>query len=507
MKATVLQCVRGWRILAVLCLLPGSGAAATLQSGPMIGYAQMTEVLIWVQTTAPAEVRIRYHVEDDVATAYWSDPVMTAKETAYVAKCLADQVRPGTRYQYEVWINGERVEPQFREGYARAGAIPTRFQTPPVWRFRPGGHVPPNFTIGFGSCAYINQPEGQYDRSGRPYGADYQVFESLYEQAPDVFVWLGDNIYLREPDWTSRTGLYQRWTHDRSLPHLRAFLANTVQIATWDDHDYGPNDAGRDFWNKAATTAAFQLFHGNPSAGLPELPGIFTFYNWGDVNIYLLDNRTYRMATGVDPTPYGEGAQLLGKAQVDWLVESIQYAEGQSKTGRAPSYPVSFHLVAIGNQVFPPASRDGYRNYPDEFQYLIDRLVHADVRNVVFLTGDVHFSEVSRFVYTGGGDPHQAGKAGIEGRPYTFYELTSSPLSAGPWAGTEASANPYRYDIFPGEMDRVGQRNFATLEFGGKYGQRTMTIRYFDSNGKLLNQQPGAEPGVVTPQSVIRSGF
>jgi hypothetical protein len=52
-------------------------------------------------------------------------------------------------------------------------------------------------------------------------------------------------------------------------------------------------------------------------------------------------------------------------------------------------------------------------------------------------------------------------------------------------------------------MDRVGQRNFATISFSGPLEDRAMTIRYYDSDGNLLNQQPGAEDGETTPESII----
>jgi alkaline phosphatase D len=286
----------------------------------------------------------------------------------------------------------------------------------------------------------------------------------------------------------------------RSIPHLRPLLATVPQYATWDDHDYGPNDAGREFWHKALATEIFTLFHGNPTAGLPEIPGIFTYFAHGDVHFYLLDNRTNRTVPGIDTRPFGDPPQQLGKAQIDWLVELMAYNRGQSRS----SYPCTFHVVALGNQVFSPYSRDSLQHYPEEWQYLLDRIVNAGIHNVVFITGDVHFGEVSKYTYVGGGNPGVPGKAGIKGEPFTFVEVTSSPLTAGPWGGSPTGANPYRMDIFPGEADRVGQRNFATLTFSGPLIERTATIRYYDSQGNLLNQLPGGKAGETTPESILR---
>jgi alkaline phosphatase D len=489
--------------------LPAAQADDTyqkLQSGPMIGHASMAEVLIWVQTTGPAEVAIKYWIEDDRSQAFETTPIVTEKETAFVAKCMADEVRSDSTYVYEVWIDGEKVTPRFRDEFRDGSAIPLSFSTPNNWRFREEGHQVFDLTIGFGSCAYINQ-EGGYDRLSNedPYGAGYEIFESIYEKDPDIFVWLGDNVYLREADWTSWTGILQRWTHDRSTPHLRGLLANRPNYAIWDDHDYGPNDSGWDFWNKAQTTKAFNLFNGNPSAGLPTLPGIFTFFNRSDVNVYLLDNRFHR--DGPEHLKaFDREKDLLGKKQVDWLISSLKYRQGQSTGGYLPSYPSNFNIICIGNTVLgDTGSVDSYQLFDEELQYLMDRIMEEGIDGVVFMSGDVHFGEVNLVELKGGGQAGVPGKAGLKGQSYRFMEVTTSPLTAGSWGGPEK--NIHRYDIFPGEKDTVGVRNFATLSFNGPLDDRHMTIRYYDSDGNLLNQKEGASEGVVTDKSVISANW
>ena len=471
----------------------------------MIGYVTMAEVLVWVQTTGPSEVQIKYWHKGDPDTKLETSPIQTAKESGFVAKCLADKVRSDSSYGYEVWIDGEKMTPAFREGYRSGAAIPLEFSTPKNWRFREGGHRVFDFSIGFGSCAYINQ-KGGYDRlGGNPYGGGYEIFESIFEKDPDIFIWLGDAVYLREPDWTSWTGILQRWTHGRSLPHLRGLLATTPNYAIWDDHDFGPNNSGWDFWNKDLTTKAFTLFNGNPSAGLPTLPGIFTFFNYGDVNFYLMDNRYYRDGEEHHKA-FDREKDLLGKEQVDWLISSMKYRQVQSTDGWSPSYPANFNIVCLGNTVIADnGSGDGYQLYDEEWQYLVDRIMAEGIDGVVFLSGDVHYSEVSILELTGGGDPGKPGKAGVKGKPYRFVEFTSSPLTSGTFYGPEKSET--RLDIFPGKMDYVKIRNFSTLSFSGPMDDRQMTIRYFDTKGTLLNQKEDAVDGTVTDASVFSANW
>ena len=494
-------------VLGCIFLLSASAddTYKTLQSGPMLGYVTMSEVLIWVQTTGPAEVEVHYWHKGDPGKRWSTDPIKTEKETAYVAKCLADEVQSNSSYGYEVFIDGQKVTPAFRKDYRDGAPIPLEFSTPKNWRFREEGHRIFDFSVGFGSCAYINQ-EGGYDRlGGNPYGGDYEIFESIYEEDPDVFIWLGDAIYLNEPYWTSWTGILQRWTHSRSLPHMRGMLATIPQYAIWDDHDYGPNNAGWDFWNKAKTTEAFTLFNGNPSAGLPETPGIFSFFNYGDANFYLLDNRSYR--DGLEHLKaFDREKDLLGKVQVDWLISALKYNQGQATDGFAPSYPATFNIICIGNTVLGDnGAGDSYRLFDQEWQYLIDRIMEEGIDGVVFLSGDVHFSEVNMVEFTGGGKPGIPGKAGLKGETYRFIEFTSSPLTAGSLRGPNETST--RYDIFPGEMNHVKQRNFATLEFSGPLDDRRMVIKYFDSHGKLLNQKENALEGTVTDASIIPASW
>lgn len=504
------QTYRGalWGITVSLLLIPLARADDTytkLQSGPMLGYVTMSEVMIWLQTTGPSDVQVQYWHQGDPGNRWSTATVKTEKQTAYVAKCIADEVRSDSTYEYEVFIDGEKVTPAFRTDYREGAPIPLEFSTPKNWRFREGGHRIFDFTIGFGSCAYINQAGG-YDRlGGNPYGNGYEIFESIYEANPDIFIWLGDQIYLNEPDWSSWTGILQRWTHSRSLPHMRGMLASIPQYAIWDDHDYGPNNAGWDFWNKAKTTEAFTLFNGNPSAGLPDTPGVFSFFNYGDANFYLLDNRTYR--DGVEHLKaFDREKHLLGKQQVDWLISALTYNQGQATVGYLPSYPSNFNIISIGNTVLGDnGAADSYRLFDEEWQYLMDRIIEEGIDGVVFLSGDVHFSEVNTLEFVGGGKPGVPGKAGIEGETYRFIEFTSSPLTSGSFRGPEKTST--RYDIFPGEMDQVNERNFSTLEFSGPLNDRQMTIKYFDTKGKLLNQKEDAPDGTVTDASVIPASW
>ena len=86
-----------------------SAQAKYLQSGPMVGYADMKEVLLWAQTTQPATVQFEYWPVDSPKVKYTTRKVKTKSYSAFTAKCIADQVEPGTKYVYQLKINNKVV--------------------------------------------------------------------------------------------------------------------------------------------------------------------------------------------------------------------------------------------------------------------------------------------------------------------------------------------------------------------------------------------------------------
>ncbi len=438
------------RLFAVLSLTLFSIAAgiaqkALLQSGPMVGYSEMREVLLWVQTKQSAKVQIAYWEPTQPNQKMMTDAVATQKQTAFTAKLIADQVQPGKRYNYQLLLNDKPVE----LGY------PATFQSQPLWQWRTDA---PDFKIALGSCAYVNEPP--YDRPGNPYGGDYQVFTSIYQMQPDIMLWLGDNVYLREADWYTRTGILHRYTHSRSLPELQPLLASTHHYAIWDDHDFGPDNSDRSFLHKDKTFEAFQLFWGNPSYGINSKPGITSFFQFNDIDFFLLDNRYHRSP---DLRITGE-SELLGEEQLEWLIDGLV-------NSKAP-----FKMIAIGGQVLSTAAvHENYIHfYAEERDYLLKRIEEENIKNVIFLTGDRHHTELSQLVNNKGN---------------TIFDLTVSPLTSG------TSTNVETTNLLRVEGTLVQQRNFGWLEFSGKHSERILTMRIFDANGKeLWNRSIRSQP-------------
>lgn len=422
--------------LLLLCVGLLAAQSSLLQSGPMLGYSEMKEVMLWVQTKEAATVQFAYWESGKPTNKMLTESLRTEKQTAFTAKLVADRVEPSRTYDYQLLINGKAVALNY----------PTTFKSQPQWRWR---NDAPDFSMAIGSCSYIN--EEPYDRPGRPYGGEYQIFTSIHQAKPDAMLWLGDNVYLREADWFTRTGILHRYTHTRSLPELQPLLASTHHYAIWDDHDFGPNDSDRSFLHKDKTLEAFKLFWGNPTFGLDGQHGTTSYFQYHDVDFFLLDNRYFRSPNNRET---GEHT-LLGKEQLEWLIDALT-------TSLAP-----FKMVAIGGQTLNTAAvHENYSNHhAEERAYLLRRIEEENIKGVVFLSGDRHFSELSHYVNAKGND---------------VYDLTCSPLSAGFGTNT-TDVNYLRVD---GTL--VNQRNFGLLDFSGPRNARQLRMRLMDNNGTLL---------------------
>ena len=365
---------------------PKPATQATLQSGPMVGYSDMREVMLWVQTNRAARVQIRYHEAGKLEPAHLTNEVRTDPQMAFTAHLLANQVDPGKKYEYELLIEGQKVSLPY----------PTQFQTQPLWQWRTD---PPTFSFGVGSCTYVNEPDT--DRPGTPYGGGYEIFTSLSAKKPDFMLWTGDNTYTRETDWNSRTGIMRRYTHTRSLPEMQPLLANTHNYATWDDHDYGPDDSDRAYWLKPVTLEAFKLFWANPNF-IFDTGCTGTFF-WNDCQFFLLDDRTFRAP---DKMPDGPAKAYYGDAQMQWLLDALTFSKA------------TFKFIITGGQVVNPTkTAETYAIYGTERAKLFTALAEANIPGVLFITGDRHHSILHKLDRTG---------------TYPLYDLTISPLTSGP---------------------------------------------------------------------------
>ncbi len=417
-----------------------------LSAGPMLGYTEHREVLIWLEVSQDVkDVAIRYWPEENFEQKKVHEYEGTLDQKYNPVNIVLPNLKMGTTYQYEIHLSDEMNE-QARQ-YS--------FSTRTLWEWR---KPPPDFSFLFGSCAYIN--EEKYDRPGDEYGQDYQIFESMGNTDSDFMLWGGDNIYLREADWSSESGIYYRYHHTRQTEEMQKLLRSRPNYAIWDDHDYGPNNSSKTYPFKNVTLQAFKDYWGNQTYGEPNNQGIYSKIGWSDVDFFLLDNRYHRSHNYKDPflpngNPNPEKRQL-GKKQLQWLKDRLMASRA------------TFKVIVIGGQVLNPLS--GYetlQDYPYEVNQLLGFIEKERIEGIMFLTGDRHFTELIKIEK----DDH-----------YPLYDFTCSPLtSAAPSSLGKEEDNPYRVD-----GTKVKKQNFARIGVSGEDDSRKLKIEVFNKEGAKL---------------------
>ncbi len=302
--------------------------------------------------------------------------------------------------------------------------------------------------IAFGSCADQNHQQPIWGR--------------IFAYDPELFIFAGDNVY---GDDRSGTLKELRGAHARAakIPAIRRLRATRPVLATWDDHDFGLNDAGRDFPNKRASEELF-LTHWGVAEDDPRRrrDGVYHEATFGPegrrVQIILLDTRFFRSSLKVTDERGAPGKEhympdsdpsktMLGETQWTWLQEQLLK-------------PAELRLIVSSIQVL--AQGHGFErwgNLPGERQKLFGLVKETAANGVIFLSGDRHLGALYRQT---------------DGVPYDLYEITSSGIN-----------RSYRNADEPGPLrlgDVYRHENFGSINID--WSTKTVTLAVRDMNGR-----------------------
>ncbi len=302
--------------------------------------------------------------------------------------------------------------------------------------------------IAIGSCARQNLPQ--------------PIWEPIVAAEPDLFLFLGDNVYADTADAGEMKAAYRMLA---AQPGFRRLRRACPILAIWDDHDYGANDAGKEFPAKALSEAIFHEFFETPADSEARgRPGIYRSVMMGNaghrLQILLLDTRYFRDPLIALPTRHRDGryernrdpgATLLGEAQWDWLKEQL-------------GEPADFRIIASSIQVLPQEHRwELWENFPLERARLLGLLGTHASRPVLFVSGDRHMGEIMKLPPE---DPLAPG--------FPVYELTSSGLTH---AGGGRKNEPNRHRV---SSTNVQERNFGLIEIGWESREVKLELRGVD---------------------------
>ena len=331
-----------------------------LSHGPMIGALTPESAKLWIRTNATRGVALQLNEGEQVSEistiVAWSYP--SASE-GYSSTMSVSGLKPATTYSY-----GFRIDDQLH--------------TSPEWHFQtpPPKGASTSLTLAFGSCAKLQlQP----------------AFETLSDLDPDLFLFVGDNHYANSNDLNTL-----RWYYNssRAIEPRQAFLGHTSTIATWDDHDFTGNNTDGSAPGKDTALRVFTEYWANPGYGTSDTPGVFFQTSWGDVDIFMLDDRYYR----------GLENSMLGDAQAAWFLDGLSRSTA------------TFKLLVSGSQWTTEGTSDSWNGFETARASIFQHIADEKITGVVLLSGDVHRSEFRLISNEREGS-------------YDLPELTSSPLA------------------------------------------------------------------------------
>ncbi len=297
-----------------------------------------------------------------------------------------------------------------------------------------------DFTIAFGSC------NKQWKEN--------ELWNEILKSNPDVWVWGGDIIYS---DTNDMKVLQENYNEQKQNKSYKNFTSKVEIIGTWDDHDYGVNDGGTEYPEKAASQQLFLDFI-DVSADSPRRnqEGVYFSKNYTvdnhSIKIIILDTRYFRTSLTKDtetdkrykPNNYGNGT-ILGDQQWNWLQSELTNSTA------------NFNIIMSSIQILSGEHGwETWANMPHEVDKLVNILKTTQAKNTIILSGDRHISDFS--------------KLEIEGLSYPLIDFTSSGLTH---SATMNTGEPNKYRI----RNLVNQRSFGLLKFDFENNQVLMEMR------------------------------
>lgn len=399
-------------------------AGGPLVAGPMVGQVGPTDAYIWAQARRTG-----------TTTCVVENTSIVVTTTAYdddsngVVKFHLAGLTPNTRYNFVIG------------GASNAdGLAAGSFATAPADSAR-------RCKIAFGSCF------AQWKIANAP------IFDAIASDTPNLFVFAGDSIYSDDADRTSQRTMMLAHMRCKNHDSIRGMLLQIPTVATWDDHDYGPNNADGSYGGeptdarKVNALNAWVQSWANLTYGDGVHTGVFSRVRCGPAELFLLDDRYNRVAPGKPGGPV-----ILGAHQLSWLKAALSSSTARIK------------LIVSGSVVLPEfvhqPNTPGYEGWrydaPGERGDLLAHIEANNITGVVFISGDLH----QGYLYRRLGTPKSGGRRGPD-----YFELISSPLGNDIWkdpivdaplgetfydAGIYQEVRDLNYGMVDIDLDRAG---------------------------------------------------
>jgi alkaline phosphatase D len=482
---------------------PADGARPAIPHGVQSGDVGPRSAVVWSATDRPARMHVEYATTERFADVRRVVGPAALPETGHTAQVVLTGLPAGQDVFYRVTFQDL--------GDLKSTSLPVtgRLKTAPA----DARDV---------TFAWSGDTAGQGWGINTDWGG-MKMYETIRALQPDFFVHSGDMIYADNPlvaevalpgggTWrnlvipekakVAETLVEFRGNYRYNLAdaHVRRFNAEVAQYVQWDDHEVTNNwfherilDDKRYTEKRVALLAARAkraMLEFAPLRPHPvEAERVYRRVRRGPLlDLFMLDMRSYRGPNGENrQTELTDDARILGAEQVRWLKEGLLASRATWKVIAAdmPLGLVVYHDAAKSWGSEAVAQGDGSALGRElEIADLLRFIKHNAIRNVVWITADVHYCATHHY------DPARA-----QFTDFTpFYEFVSGPLHAGGF-GPNALDNTFGPQVLFAKHP-AGRVNAPPTE-GGLYAghvridgrTRAMTVSHLDLAGAVLDRR------------------
>ena len=455
--------------------------------------------VVWARTDRPSRMVVEWATTDSFEGARRVVGPAALPETGFAARTVLRDLPPGQTIVYRVSFS-DLSNPKARS-YPTLGQFRTPGPAAADLRFCWGGDV-----------------------AGQGFGIDpsrggMRIFEAIRQARPDFFLHSGDHVYADNPivaeikldDGTTWRNLVTegtskvaetldeyraRYRYNRLDEAVRRFTAEVPVLAQWDDHEVLNNwypgeilDDPRytvksvDLLAARARQAFFEAMPTRTQTADPDR--VYRQVRQGaHLEVFLLDQRTYRGPNSTNrQADDTEATAFLGPEQRRWLTDGLKQS---TATWKVIASDMPLGLVVRDGPTDYEALANGDPGAPSgrerELARLLSDLKTVNVRNIVWLTADVHYAAAHHY------DPARAAFPDFD----PFWEFVAGPLHAGTFGpsaldatfGPEVMFNAIPVGTKPNRPPSDGLQFFGQVAIAGKTG--VMTVSLHDRDGKSL---------------------
>lgn len=370
-------------------------------NGVASGDVTSSSAVLWVRTNKDAHIKVQVSGHANFHKIDFKGSAHATEDSDFTAKVTANGLQPGKLYFYR-WLAGKT-----------SSEVGT-FKTAPQNNDAANVH----FTwSGDTDASKIN---------GVPFFGDWAPLKAAKSESSDFFIYLGDVIYSdaraagQLPDVQTLDEFRQLYKDSRDIPALPNLLKTTSIYPVWDDHEVRTDWAGQTvdptFYEIGKQSFSEYMPLGKLKATSdPDCAGPtqFRVKHWGkNADLIIIDTRSCRSAlvqtqcqndlvptlpSSIRTTIPGISAQppqgclnaindpdrtMLGSTQKEMLKDALLHSKAKFK----------FVVSSVSVQQTFALPYDGWEGYGAERKEILNFIRDNTIKNVIFLTTDLHLN-------------------------------------------------------------------------------------------------------------------